>query len=86
MVHALNQLHIDVSCFGNHEFDYPHDETVKLSRQCNFPWLMGNIRFTETNELLGFGQQYHIIEKGGVKIGVYGVAGEDWIGILAEFA
>jgi 5'-nucleotidase len=86
MVHALNQLHIDVSCFGNHEFDYPHDETVNLSRQCNFPWLMGNIRFTETNELLGFGQQYHIIEKGGMKIGGYGVAGEDWIGILAEFA
>lgn len=57
-----------------------------MSRQCDFPWLMGNIRFTETNELLGFGKQYHIIEKAGLRIGVYGVAGEDWIGILAEFA
>lgn len=44
---------------------------------------MGNIRFTDTNELLGFGKQYEIIEKSGLKIGIFGVAGEDWIGILA---
>ncbi len=47
---------------------------------------MGNIRFTETNLLLGDGKQYEIVEKNGLKIGVFGVAGADWIGILAEFA
>ena len=86
MTYALNQLKIDAACFGNHEFDYEHEHTVELTRQSNFPWLLGNIRFTDTNELLGFGKQYEIIQRGGLKIGIFGVAGEDWIGILAEFA
>jgi 5'-nucleotidase len=46
MAHSLNQLHIDVACFGNHEFDYHYEHTVKMAKKCNFPWLMGNIRFT----------------------------------------
>jgi 5'-nucleotidase len=49
MVHSLNQLGVDVACYGNHEFDYDYEHTVELATKCNFPWLMGNIRFTETN-------------------------------------
>lgn len=45
MVYALNQLNVDAACFGNHEFDYEHEHSVKMTKLCNFPWLLGNIRF-----------------------------------------
>jgi len=53
MVHALNTLKIDCACFGNHEFDFQIEHTLKLIRATNFPWLLGNIHFIGTNVLLG---------------------------------
>jgi 5'-nucleotidase len=43
MVYCLNTFGIDVSCYGNHEFDYDIDYTIDLADQCNFPWLLGNL-------------------------------------------
>jgi 5'-nucleotidase len=48
MVYALNEVGIDCACFGNHEFDLEHDKTLKLARECNWPWLLGNIKYTLT--------------------------------------
>lgn len=38
----------------------------------------------ETGELLGKGLTHFVKETNGTKIGFYGVAGEDWLGILGD--
>lgn len=56
---------------------------MKLAKACNFPWTLGNLTYTPTNEMLGNGEAYIIKERNGVKIGIFGVAGPDWPGILS---
>lgn len=85
MVRCLNKLTIDAACFGNHEFDLEPEETDKLVSECNFPWLLGNIRYKGTDETLGKGKPYVIKEIGGKKVGMFGVGGEDWLGILDDY-
>ena len=82
MVHALNQLKIDAACYGNHEFDFEKDHTLKLAKACNFPWLLGNITYAMIGNTLGDGEPYIIENHMGLRIGIMGVAGEDWIGVL----
>ena len=41
--HVLNALGVHVACIGNHDFDFGADQTEKLCRMCNFPWLAANI-------------------------------------------
>lgn len=50
---------------------------------CNFPWLLGNITRIENGRVLGNGIPY-IIHKtsNNIKIGIFGVAGPDWISIM----
>ena len=85
MVHALNTLKIDCACFGNHEFDFDDfTHTQKLTKACNFPWVLANITYKNTTKLLGDGKPYIIKEHLGMKIGVFGVAGSDWMGILND--
>lgn len=82
MLHCLNQLGIDAACYGNHEFDYPHEHLIDLKNKSNFPWLLGNLTYLPTGQNLGEGKQYVIVEKYGMKIGIFGIAGEDWPGVL----
>jgi 5'-nucleotidase len=76
MVKALNALNIDVACYGNHEFDFEEEHTIKLAQSCNFPWLLGNIKCIKTGRILGNGIPYITkIMENGVKLGIFGVAG-----------
>lgn len=85
MVKALNSIKIDAACYGNHEFDFEENHTIKLAEACNFPWLLGNIRNIKTKRILGNGIPYIIKNMpNGLKIGIFGVAGEDWISIMNE--
>lgn len=85
MIHALNTLKIDVAQYGNHEFDFDDKEhTLELAKACNFPWLMGNINYIETGIPLGNGLPYVIKEVNNHRVGILGVAGEDWMGILSD--
>ena len=84
MVHCFNSLKVDVACYGNHEFDFDSEHTLKLAKACNFPWLLGNITYTLTGKVLGDGEPYIVKEHKGLRIGIMGVAGPDWIGILND--
>lgn len=75
IVHGLNQLGIDAACYGNHEFDYPYEHTLKLVKECNFPWLLGNIVFSKDNTKLGDGKDFIVLEKNNKRVGIYGIAG-----------
>jgi 5'-nucleotidase len=51
-----------------------------LAKSCGFPWLLGNIKYSLTGKNLGEGLDYHIIHRGGFKIGFLGLAGPDFVG------
>lgn len=55
-----------------------------MAKACNFPWLLGNIRHISDESMLGDGIPFVTKEVNGKKIGIFGIAGEDWIGILSD--
>lgn len=82
MAYCIGQLGIDVACYGNHDFDFPPEQVAKLVSQCKFPWLLGNIKYINTGKNLGDGLSHYIAMHEGIKIGVVGLAGPDFIGRL----
>ncbi len=43
---------------------------------------MGNLKYLPDGENFGRGKDFKVIDKYGLRIGVFGIAGEDWTGIL----
>lgn len=66
----MNQMGIDASTIGNHEFDFGLDNMARLFRMANFPIVCSNYDFTGT-VLEGLVKPYTIIKRNGVKIGVF---------------
>jgi len=69
-VGLMNQMGIDASTIGNHEFDFGLDNMARLFRMANFPIICSNYDFTGT-VLEGIVKPYTIIKRKGVKIGVF---------------
>ena len=68
----MNQMGIDASTIGNHEFDFGIETMANVFRQANFPILCSNYDFTGT-PVEGLTKPWIIIKRNGVKIGVFAV-------------
>jgi 5'-nucleotidase len=68
----MSQMGYDASTMGNHDFDNGIAGFVKQLPHANFPFLVSNYDFSNT-ELKGKTQPYKIFKKQGIKIGVFGV-------------
>jgi len=70
MIDLMNDMQYDVSCIGNHEFDYGQDILNKRINQANFPFICANIdaSASELNQPLPFIR----INTGDISIGVLG--------------
>ncbi len=87
-VGLMNRMHYDAAVIGNHEFDGGMDNLVKLLKMAEFPILCANYDFTGT-PAEGLVKQYTVIERDGVRIGVFGlspvleglVAAENYVGV-----
>ncbi len=66
----MNQMGIDASTIGNHEFDFGLENMTRLFRKANFPIVCSNYDFADT-ELKDIVKPYIIITRKGVKIGVF---------------
>ena len=42
-IEALNEIGLDATAFGNHEFDYGVTRIITQQAVANFPWLAANI-------------------------------------------
>ncbi len=71
----MTELGYDVATMGNHDFDGGMDGFVKARMFANFPFVCSNYDFKNT-EVDGHTEDYTILEKGGLKIGVFGVGVE----------
>lgn len=71
-IELMNSMKYDASCLGNHEFDLGLESLSQLVQWAKFPFLAANYDFNQTllqNKI----KDYAIVEKGGVKIGIFGI-------------
>ena len=71
-VKLMNMMHYDACTIGNHEFDFGLENLAKLMRMAEFPFVCCNYDFTGT-PCEGLTKPYIVIERAGVRVGVFGV-------------
>ena len=72
-VELMNLMGYDAATIGNHEFDLGLENMAKIFRQAKFPIVCTNYDFRGTC-VEGLVKQYIVIERDGIKIGVFGVS------------
>ncbi|KAF8163115.1 Metallo-dependent phosphatase-like protein [Crassisporium funariophilum] len=85
MVPVLNQLKIDVSVTGNHDFDFGYPHLSKLVQDTTFPWILSNIIDTNTNRIPEHLQEFVVIERAAVRVGIIGLVEQEWITTVASW-
>ena len=71
-VDAMNEMGYDAGTLGNHEFDNGLDTLAMLVKRAKFPIVCANYDFSDS-PLEGLIQPYTIINRKGLKIGVFGI-------------
>lgn len=68
----MSKLGYDAGTMGNHEFDNGIEGFDKQLPHANFPFLTSNYDFSDTI-LNGKTRDYQIFEKGGLRVGIFGL-------------
>ncbi len=71
----MTEMGYDVATMGNHDFDGGLEGFVKAREFAKFPFVCSNYNFTNT-PIEGHTQDYTIIQKGKIKVGIFGVGVE----------
>ncbi|HKG13243.1 MAG TPA: metallophosphoesterase, partial [Pyrinomonadaceae bacterium] len=71
MIDAWNQVGLDYSVFGNHEFDYGDDVLLERMKESNFKWLGANVTSAKTGKTFGATPLFDVREFGGVRVGIF---------------
>ncbi|KAJ2723223.1 hypothetical protein GGI07_002792 [Coemansia sp. Benny D115] len=83
MLPVLNELKIDASTFGNHEFDQGIDRLEDLISRNNFPWIITNLTDRETGgPAARNGVKYLVKEIDGLRVGIIGIVEKEWLDTL----
>ena len=72
MVELMNAIGIDVAVVGNHEYDFGPEVAARNFAASSFPWLGANVLGPDGTPAGGLVAS-RIIEKGGFKVGFFGV-------------
>ena len=73
MIDAWNQIGLDYSVLGNHEFDLKTNELVDRIRESRFKWLGANVIDSKTRKTFADLPPYVIHDVNGVKVGIFGL-------------
>lgn len=74
-VKMMNEMRYDAGAIGNHEFDFGLENMARLFKLANYPIVCANYDVTGT-VLEGLVKEYVVIERDGVKIGVFGLGAQ----------
>ncbi|KAF7295257.1 25S rRNA adenine-N(1) methyltransferase [Mycena indigotica] len=87
MVPVMNELRPAVALTekGNHDFDFGYIHLAKLVQATNFPWLLSNIIDTETSRVPAGLNEFVVIERPQLRIGIIGLVEKEWIGTVATW-
>lgn len=72
-IKMMNLMKYDAMTIGNHEFDFGITNMARLFRMADFPVVCANYDVTGT-ELEGLVKPYILLERAGLKIGVFGLS------------
>ena len=72
-IELMNAMGYDAGTIGNHEFDFGLDNMARLIKMAKFDFVCANYDFTGT-VCEGLVKPYTIIERGGKRIGVFGLS------------
>lgn len=75
LMEMMLSLGYDAMAIGNHEFDYGSANFATQMNRVPFPVLGANIFYRDTGR--PYARPYTILERGGVRVGVIGVIGQD---------
>jgi len=76
IIEYMNDVKYDAVSAGNHDFDLGKETFINLTKSANFPILSANIIDKNTNEVFSYIKPYTIIEKEGLKLGIFGLSTE----------
>ncbi len=76
IVDYMNRVDYDLSVAGNHDFDLGKDNLLERSKQAHFPILSANIIDTTTGKPFAAVKPWVIIERQGIKFGIFGLTTE----------
>lgn len=90
-VKLMNAMRYDAATIGNHEFDFGLDNMARFFQMADFPIVCANYK-VEGTVLEGLVKPYAVIERKGLRIGVFGlgvrleglVSAENYKGIVYE--
>lgn len=68
----MTKMGYDAATMGNHEFDNGLDGFLEVLPHAGFPFITSNYDFSSTI-LHGKTKPYHVLHKGNLKIGIYGL-------------
>ncbi|MBE3598215.1 MAG: 5'-nucleotidase C-terminal domain-containing protein [Limnochordaceae bacterium] len=72
MIEAFNELGVDVSTFGNHEWDFGDDVLGQRIRESQFTWVAANV-VDENGRPFPGSYPFVVREMGGIGVGVLGL-------------
>lgn len=72
-IELMNRMHYDAVALGNHEFDFGVEELANQLQKASFPVVCGNYDFG-TTPLAKWVRPYVVIERDGIRIGVFGLS------------
>lgn len=81
-IELMNAMGYDACAIGNHEFDFGLENMARLFSMATFPVVCANYDFTGT-VCEGVVKEYAVIERGGKRIGVFGLS-PDPVGLVAK--
>ena len=70
----------DAMAIGNHEFEYGHEIFAWQKNRAPFPVLGANFFYRDTDH--PYAQAHAVIERGGIRIGVIGIMGQDAVSAI----
>jgi 5'-nucleotidase len=77
VIDVHNASGYDAAALGNHEFDWGQDSLAARAGESTFPWLAANVTVIGTDRQPSYARAWTMIERGGVRVAVIGVALEE---------
>lgn len=81
LLSAMNTLAYDAATVGNHEFDFGQARLRDAMDFARFPMLSANVTDEKTGKPWGGLKPYVVVERGGVRVGVFGLTTPTTVGI-----
>ena len=73
----MNMAGFDAAALGNREFDFGDAVLAETIGMCRFPYVASNLDFDEGSPVQDLVHKYRIIERNGLRIGVFGLLGKE---------